>query len=155
MKLFVVAALVAGMAGMAASASAQDFNANPTYGTIRLNAGFTPDPYNRSLQAGGSINAGQVFERCAGFIANAPDFRFHWSGGGSLPLIVSVNANSDTTLVINGPGGEWYCDDDSGEGLNPSIQLPARSGRYEIWVGTYRSGSLAPATLSISELYSN
>lgn len=140
------------LALLAAPALAQDPNANPNYGTVRLSAGFTPDPYYQAVNAGGSINAGRAFNNCAGYISNAPDLRLYWNGGGSLPLVVSADSYSDTTLVINGPGGEWYCDDDSGEGVNPSIQLPARSGRYEIWVGTYNSGQMQGATVAISEL---
>ena len=41
---------------MAGSAAAQDASRTATYGEIRLSAGFTPDPYTVSLQAGGSIN---------------------------------------------------------------------------------------------------
>ena len=56
------------------------------------------------------------------------------------------------TVVVNGPNGEWYCDDDTGEDNNPLVTLGSQAGRYEIWVGTYSSGSPAPAVLSISEL---
>src|SRR5690606_41682480 len=51
------------------------------------------------------------------------DVRLHWSGGGNLPLIFSVSSSRDTTLVVNGPNGRWYCDDDSGEGTNPSLRF--------------------------------
>jgi len=75
---------------------------------------------------------------------------------GSYPLIISVRSNADTTLVVNGPDGSWYCDDDGGnQGLNPSIRFNGpSSGRYEIWVGTYGNSSLQPAELHISEVYS-
>ena len=81
--------------------------------------------------------------------------RLHWSGGGNLPLVISVSSNRDTTLVVNGPNGRWYCDDDSGEGLNPSLRFGSpMSGQYDIWIGSY-SGDYVSGTLSISELYSN
>ena len=136
-------------------AGAQDFNADPNYGVVNLRAGFEPDPQVIGLRSGGQLNAQSISDSCRGFISNAPDVRLVYAAG-SLPLIISVRASADTTLVINGPDGSWYCDDDGGnQGLNPSIRFnrPA-SGRYEIWVGTYGNASLQPAELHISELYS-
>lgn len=139
----------------AGSAVAQDFSLNPTYGTVNLTAGFTPDPYTVDLQSGGSIDASTLSSSCRGFIANAPDFRVNYTSG-SFPLIISAASSTDTTLVVNGPDGSWYCDDDSGnEGMNPSLRFgsPA-SGQYDVWVGTYGSASLAPAQLNVSEVSS-
>jgi len=133
-------------------AQAQDFSLNPTYGSTSLSAGFTPDPRTVTLQAGGSISASNL--GCAGYIANAPDYRINYTSG-SLPLIISVNASSDTTLVINTPDGRWSCDDDGGNGVNPSVRFNSpMSGQYDIWVGTYSDTGLQSATLHISELYS-
>jgi hypothetical protein len=133
-----------------------DYNAQPNYGTVSLQGGFTPDPYNVSLRAGGNLAAQNLSSSCRGMITSAPDVRLNFSAG-SLPLVISVNSGSDTTLVVNGPDGSWYCDDDGGvNGLNPALRWNSpQSGRYEIWVGTYSSGSSQPATLSISELYSH
>lgn len=141
---------------VAAPAVAQDFNANPNYGTLNLTTGFTPDPQVINLQSGGNLDARNLNQACAGFISNAPDVRLNFTGGSSLPLIISVASASDTTLVVNGPDGSWYCDDDSGvNGLNPQIRFNSpRSGRYEIWVGTYGNASLQPAQLNISEILS-
>lgn len=139
---------------LAGAASAQNFSLNPAYGTVNLSGGFTPDPYIVNLQAGGNISARNISNSCAGFIADAPDVRLQFSAG-SLPLIISTNASADTTLVINGPDGSWYCDDDGGQGFNASLRFNSpQSGQYDIWVGTYSSGSLQPAALHISELYS-
>jgi hypothetical protein len=150
--------MIAGVAAMALAllagpSMAQDWQASPTYGSVRLNTGFTPDPYQVDLTAGGSIDVSRSLGgSCRGFVANAPDFDLYFQGGSSLPLAISVSSQSDTTLVINDPAGNWYCDDDSGGGLNPSIVFNnPQSGLYDIWVGTYGS-SLAPATLAISEL---
>ncbi|MFN4297976.1 MAG: peptidase S1 [Brevundimonas sp.] len=140
---------------IAGPVAAQDYSASPNYGTARLSAGFTPDPYNVTVTAGGSIRAADRFSSCRGYISNAPDLRLHWSGGGNLPLIISVSSSRDTTLVVNGPDGSWYCDDDGGEGTNPALRFGSpRSGQYDIWVGSY-GGDYVSATLSISELYSH
>ena len=136
-------------------AVAQNYNAEPNYGTINLRSGFMPDPRVIALQSGGNIDVSRLNSNCQGFISNAPDVRLNYSAG-SLPLYISVDSSADTTLVINGPDGEWYCDDDGGEyGLNPSVRFNRpRSGRYEIWVGTYGGATLRNARLHISELYS-
>lgn len=135
-----------------APAAAQSINSASNYGDVRLSAGFTPDPHLISLRAGGSIDASTRFGSCRGFITDAPDVRLWWDGGGSLNLRLSAVSNADTTLVVNGPNGEWYCDDDSGDGSNPLVTLKPASGRYEIWIGTYSSGNARPAVLSISEI---
>lgn len=136
----------------AAPAVAQSVNSASNYGDVRLAGGFTPDPHLTSLRAGGSIDASTRFGTCRGFITDAPDVRLWWDGGGSLNLRLSAISNADTTLVVNGPNGEWYCDDDSGDGSNPLVTLKPVAGRYEIWIGTYSSGESKPAVLSISEI---
>ena len=150
-KTIAAAALIA--ASTAGVAFAQDWSLNPTFGSVSLNGGFTPDPYTVSITAGGTIDATQVFDRCRGMIANAPDFRLNFNPG-SLPLTIGAQSSSDTTIVINAPDGQWYCDDDSGDGLNPSVTFNnPQGGQYDIWIGTYGSGSdLANSTLTISEL---
>jgi len=138
----------------ASGALAQDTGLRANYGEIELESGFTPDPRVISLRAGGDIAARRAGAGCNGFITDPPDVRLHYDAG-SLPLIISVDAGSDTTLVVNGPDGSFYCDDDSGEGVNPSVRLNRpQSGRYEIWVGTYSSGNSQPARLYISEVSS-
>jgi hypothetical protein len=133
------------------TALAQDTSLRANYGEIELEAGFTPDPRVISLRAGGNISAQRAGSGCRGFITDAPDVRLHYDAG-SFPLIISVDAGSDTTLVVNGPDGSFYCDDDSGQGSNPSVRLNnPQAGRYEIWVGTYSSGNSQPARLHISE----
>ncbi len=154
MKNMVAAGIaLAALAG--APAVAQNVNANPTYTTLNLTAGFPDDPRVVNLQSGGNINAQSINSGCTGYIADAPDVRLVYSAG-SLPLIISVAAAADTTLVVNGPDGTWYCDDDSGnEGMNPMIRFSSpQSGRYEIWVGTYGGASLESAQLHVSELTS-
>ena len=157
MKTIVTAmAAVAALAVSAGVVSAQDWRQPPNFGSVSLQTGFTPDPYNVNIIAGGSIDASRnISDRCRGYISNAPDFELLFTAGSSLPLVISANSSSDTTLVINGPDGSWYCDDDGGQqGLNPSLNFtrPA-SGAYHIWVGSYSAGQNPSATLSISELY--
>ena len=142
--------------GDASDSGSPDPSLTPTFGTVDLRAGFTPDPYAHSITAGGNLQASVVGERCVGHIARAPDFRVNWTAGsGNRPLIFSVNSSADTTLVINDAQGGWHCDDDSGNGaLNPSVSIEnPTSGQYDVWVGTFGEDT-APSTLNVSELYS-
>jgi len=137
----------------ASGAVAQDTSRRTNYGELSLESGFNNDPRVIPLQAGGDISAQRAGSNCAGFITDAPDFRVFYNAG-SLPLIISVASEADTTLVVNAPDGRFYCDDDGGvNGANPSIRFnDPQSGRYEIWVGTYQSGNAQPARLHISEV---
>jgi len=132
-------------------ASAQDFEADPTYETATLAAGFPEDPHVVSVLSGGDIDASTVGDACAGYIANAPDVRLNYTAG-SFPLTFLVTADTDTTLVINGPDGQWYCDDDSGGDLDPAVAFASpQSGQYDIWVGSFEEGATDAATLMITE----
>ncbi|HEV7660063.1 MAG TPA: hypothetical protein VGO55_09480 [Allosphingosinicella sp.] len=147
--------LLIALLSAATPALAQDTGAPATYREIELDSGFSGDPRVIPVRAGGTIDASRLGSPCTGFIAGPPDVRLTYTAG-SLPLILSVAAATDTTLVVNAPDGRWYCDDDNGEApLNPMVRFndPA-SGRYEIWIGTFSDTTSQPARLHISELTS-
>ncbi|MBI3406836.1 MAG: peptidase S1 [Planctomycetes bacterium] len=157
MKKFAVRrlALVLGTAAVvvalfASRAATQDPTLEPTYGSVKLKAGFTPDPYVKKLVAGGPIktNLGDV----AAFVAKAPDFQLEYTAG-KLALTIHVEAEADTTLLINLPDGKWIANDDQAPGnLNPLLKFDKpQSGRYDIWVGTFGKDT-APAVLKITEV---
>lgn len=139
----------------AAGVSGQDLTAQPIAGTVSLKAGFVPDPSIIQVRAGGVTDATGVHANCRGYISNAADVRLNYSAG-SMPLIISVDSAADTTLVVNGADGSWYCDDDSGvSGANPMVRFNTPgSGRYDIWIGTYSAGATQSARLHISEVAS-
>jgi len=148
-------ACVSFVALSSAPASSQNVDLDPTYGTTDLISGFQPDPFVVQVQSGGSIDAQSINPGCKGFIASAPDARVNFTAG-ALPLIISVASDADTTLVVNGPDGAWYCDDDGGQyGHNPALRFShPQSGQYDIWIGTSASSSLQAAQLNVSELMS-
>ena len=152
MNKFVVSACVVALCGVS-TASAQDWTRPASFGGITLEGGFSPDPHRVNLTAGGSIAASDRFTNCRGYIADAPDYSVSFSDP-LLPLTFTVDSDVDTTLIINDPSGDWYCDDDGAEEpLNPAVRFESpSSGRYDIWVGTYSQGSGEAATLFISEL---
>lgn len=147
---FSTLAALAALAAFASPAAAQNASLTANFGEINLSAGFTPDPYRVQITAGGSIDGGRLPGSCVGKISNAPDFEVTYSAGG-LPLVFRTLSSVDTTLIINGPNGQWYCDDDSfGDGDAQVRFNNPQSGTYDIWVGTY-GDSPAAATLLITE----
>jgi len=146
--VLLASAMVAALMAAATSVAAQNPSSPATSGGMRASAGFTPDPIRVSIYSGGSIDASRLGGACVGMIASAPDYEFTYTAG-SFPLSFGVVSNGDTSLVINGPDGRWYCNDDS-QGLNPILTWgrPA-SGSYDVWVGAV--GEAASSTLLISE----
>lgn len=137
--------------GQSKSLQQVDPSARATYGDYRLNAGFPDDPYIIYVDAGGDIDASNVASGCAGMVSYAPDAQVTYRAG-SLPFIIRTDSDTDTTLLVNGPDGSWYCDDDSGGSLNAELRWGSPpSGVYDIWVGTF-GGGVARAELHISEL---
>lgn len=129
---------------------AQSVSAEPTYGSVSLEAGFLPDPHVTSLTAGGSIDM-NMGDCAYGQVAEAPDVDLYYTAG-STSLYIYAEAKQDVTLLINLPDGSWICNDDGYSGTNPLVVIPkAASGLYDIWVGTYGT-ELTAASLSISEL---
>ncbi|MBS0384845.1 MAG: peptidase S1 [Proteobacteria bacterium] len=147
--------MLAAAIAICAPAAAQNVDLDPSYGTTTLASGFRPDPFTVEVRAGGSIDAQSINPACKGFIASAPDLRIIFSAG-ALPLIISAASDADTTLVVHGPEGGWYCDDNSGaNGRNPSLRFNhPQSGQYDIWIGAPAGDRLQAAELDISEAMS-
>lgn len=140
------------------SATALDYNQDPMYGTVALSAGFTPDPNERDMTSGGSVDvsAENLGTGCTGYSSSAPDLRLQWTGDtDDLRIFFEPNQpGNDTVLIINTPGGEWVCNDDANsDTLNPMVDLRGYSdGQYDIWIGSYSSGEYISGKLTITEL---
>jgi protease YdgD len=135
---------------------AQDVTLPPSFGVFTLASGFEPSENWVSLLAGGSIRGEYTDSAtggpCAGYFAEAPDFRIHFEAGGDLPLSFYVESQADTVLLVNAPDGRWHCNDDA-SGLDPAVTFsdPA-GGQYDIWVGTYAPEEEFPsARLAVTE----
>ena len=135
-----------------------DYSLPPNYGEVTLASGFTPDPASVSITSGGPVNVATLGlgGACSGYATSAPDFELSYTSGSFSLLRFYFESSGDTTLIINGPTGQWYCVDDSFGTLNPTIdfQNPS-SGVYDIWVGSYASGELIPGVLYITEVSGN
>ena len=130
-----------------------NWRAAPTYGTINLAAGFSPDPYLRAIQAGGSNEVTLGGSECTGYIhAAAPDLDLNYDAG-QYQLAIYAKSDTDITLIVNAADGRWYCSDDY-DGTDPAIVFNnPPSGNYNIWIGTYRATStpLPESVLYVSE----
>lgn len=132
------------------------------YGEVSLRAGFTPDPYEVALTAGG--NDFVEIDGCTSVGAinrSRPDFILNWSGDTSELKIyaVSRSANTGVTLLVNDPMTNWNCatrgmEVRSDVGDNPMLTFRSpTAGIYTIWVGRAgNTGGRADATLGITEL---
>ncbi len=132
-------------------AEPQDPNLKPGYGVVILKAGFTPDPIEKKLEAGGPVETEKG--NLKAYVAQEPDVIVNYSAGG-FPLTFFAKSKADTTLHILAPDGKWYANDDGpNTGLDPLIKFARpSSGKYFIWVGTLEKGDTPPATLYITEL---
>lgn len=143
------------MGGVGSSSVSQggglDMSLNANYGNVNLSAGFSPDPYMRSVNAGGSIEVPDMGAGCRGYASAAPDIELNYTSGG-YQLNLYAKSDQDITLIVNAPDGTWWCSDDA-NGTNPHINFtnPA-TGAYDIWIGTYRSsGAMPESVLYVSE----
>ena len=122
------------------------------FGTVALQPGFMPDPHVVTGTSGGPLAANQIAgQHCRGFITQQPDHIFVAQGGYRM-LKILANSPQDTTLIVRQPNGQYLCNDDGGQGLNPMIQGSFGAGTYMIWVGSYRRNVRAPYRLGFTEL---
>jgi len=131
------------------------------YGVRPVQGGFMPDPMPITMvsgaAAGNSVDIRQqnLGPGCVGVGTRQPDLIVNYANPRSmLRFYFQPNQRGDTALVINGPDGRWYCNDDA-VGLNPEVTFNGpQAGQYDIWVASYRVGTNIPGVLNVSELTS-
>ena len=131
---------------------AQDWSAEPSFGSVELESGFLPDPERVDILAGGEVDLSEI--GYTGYVAEAPDFDVYYEGDGSTLYIYveQAEAGADTVLLVNAPTCSWHYNDDN-NGVNPGVAFPnAESGLYDVWIGTFFEGELAETVLAISEI---
>lgn len=143
--------------GVAFGLAAQDYMLDPNFGDVELESGFQPDPYEVDLLSGGSVDletSEEIDIFATGYVSEAPDVDFYYESDGIFDLTFWVDGyGEDTILLINGPDGSWYFDDDSAGGVDPEIVFPsAEGGLYSIWIGSYYDDEFLDVTLLITEL---
>jgi hypothetical protein len=139
-----------------ASSATLNFSLPPNYGSTRLTSGFVPDPFTVGITSGGSVNVSYLGGGCTGFATSAPDYSVTYTRGSFPMLRFYFVGSGDTTMIINTPGGNYVCVDDSFGTLNPTIDFNSpSSGRYDIWIGSYQQGTNITGTLYITEVTDN
>lgn len=149
--ILAAAACIAALLTGGTAAACPNWQAQPYFGQIQLNAGFQPDPYVRNVTAGGTSNlAGCGAPGWAGFVTSRPDFDLYWNGN-SAQLTIAVVAGADAVLLVNAPDGQFYYSDDY-RGTNPAITFRnPQQGLYDIWIGSYDGSRRNPAQLIFTE----
>ena len=145
-----IAALVVGVAGFAASVAQACPDWQQTGQQIRYSADQLWSPQTLSVIAGGGDNLRNCSQPGVGYVATRPDFDFNFSDNNAgRDLDFRVNAACDTVILVNDARGQWHFNDDGGDGLNARLRIPnAPAGSYDIWVGTY-GPSTCQATLTL------
>jgi hypothetical protein len=133
-----------------------DFTGSPNYGTKELQSGFVPDPWTIEVISGGEVDVSYLGGGCTGYATAQPDYSVRYTAGSATLLRFYFEGAGDSTLIINDPAGEWWCDDDSFDSVNPTIDFDnPLTGRYDVWVGSYVEDQPVNGTLSITELQGN
>ncbi len=130
----------------------------PNFGETALTGGFVPDPHSHNVISGLSVDGTYLGTSCRGFYSQAPDYRVTYTPGGlALLRFYLTNTTGDTTLIVQDPLNNFFCNDDSFGTLNPTIDIAnPQFGTYDIWVGSFiNSSTLSAATLNVTELSSN
>jgi len=156
-RLLVAAALFAGLATGATTATACPSYNNPTvFGSANVAANFMPDPWARNVTAGGTVSLRNCGLDAPGFVVSRPDYRIQYNGvpgTGVLTIAVEARSNVDTILLVNDPRGNWHFNDDYNGSTNSALTFTnPLQGQYDIWFGSYNRSSNNPAVLVLTEL---
>lgn len=116
----------------------QDVECVFLWGGVYFFVGFILDLYEFDFVVGGLVYFGWVVcSFCLGNIIDEFSVEIYYNVGLFL-LIFSVFFGIDVMFVIFGLDNVWYCDDDSGYGINFCIEFNCLYfGSYLIWVGSY------------------
>lgn len=146
------AALGSAVLGSAGAAGAQYLapGAPPQYGVMQVRSGFRPDPMVADGIGGGRVSLSAVNGSCRGYAMEAPS-HVVMAQSPMRYLAIMVNSSFDSTLFVQTPDGQIYCNDDT-DGLLPRVEISTGPGPIRIWVGAYSSSGGGPYRLGISEI---
>lgn len=139
-----------------AAVATLNFSLAPVYGSSALTSGFVPDPFSVGVSAGGPANVSYLGGGCSGYATSAPTFSVNYTSGAFPTLRFYFIGSSDTTMIVNTPGGSYFCVDDSFGTLNPTLDFQSpSSGRYDVWIGAFNAGGSVGGTLYVTENSAN
>lgn len=117
---------------------------DPAGATIATNGEDLYSPNAYAVAAGGDIDLAACPDiPGSGMVVSGPDFEFDLSGLGAYNLLqLRVVGDCDTVLLVNDSTGAWHFSDDANGTVHPVIDIVGASdGVFDVWVGTYGSGS--------------
>lgn len=110
---------------------------------ITLGNQVNPDPLILKGISGGKFRATELVNTegtttgfCNGFVERNPNHVLVLRNFFDF-LKIEVASSTDTTIVVEGPGGVW-CNDDFND-TNPALEGQWQPGRYKIWIGSYQA----------------
>ena len=109
---------------------------------ITLDGQINPNPMTISGMSGGSLQAIEVVNTkktttgdCNGLVDRQPNHILILNSFFEF-LKIEVESSTDTTILVEGPGGVWCNDDYNND--NPALEGQWQEGKYKIWVGSYQ-----------------
>ncbi|AKF04614.1 Alpha-mannosidase [Sandaracinus amylolyticus] len=138
------------LGGVANRADAQYVmpGAPPQYGVLQVRGGVAPDPTVADGVAGGPVSLSGANSSCRGYAQSAPSHVIMAQSGLRF-LAIMVNSSFDSTLMVQTPDGQVYCNDDT-DGLLPRVEISSPPGAIRVWVGAYSSSGGGPYRLGLS-----
>ena len=110
---------------------------------ITLNDQINPNPMMIDGISSGRIDAIEVVKTketstgpCNGLVERQPNHILVLNSFFEF-LKIEVESATDTTILVQGPGGVW-CNDDYNN-ANPALEGEWQQGKYKLWVGSYES----------------
>ena len=108
---------------------------------ITLDGQINPNPMMIDGMSGGSIQALEVVHTketttgyCNGLVDQQPNHILTLNNFFEF-LKIEVESSTDTTILVQGPGGGWCNDDYNND--DPALEGQWQRGKYKIWVGSY------------------
>lgn len=125
--------------------------ANGIFGDSRLQAGF--ETVEQPAAGGGDLpiaGLDGLGGDCRGFVSLLPAYTFTLEEAGD--LLVFFEALRDSTLLVVGPQGELFCNDNAGSAnLNPLVNVSgAPAGRYVVYIGNHIPHDIVVGRLTIT-----
>lgn len=118
--------------------------------SVRLGAGFTPDPWVVEGTVEGRVEASTLSEGCAGYVATSPTLVFEADTAITELRVIARGEGGGVTLLAQGPDGVFRCaaGDDEGATLDGLFA----AGAHKIWLGTSAAGQRVRYRVGFSEL---
>ncbi len=114
---------------------------------------YSPRAFGAQAQGGARLrDCGLDFP---GYASTAPQYSFNLSGMDQYYLVLDVDSQCDSSLLVNTANGSWLFDDDSRGNLDPRLEIQGAqnlNGRVDVWVGTYGNTTCA-GTLNAETFY--